>query len=240
MKTKKTQRVGNGLGLVLCTVAVVGTAAHAQPPPQKERPHRHGWEQRAEREPLREESHVKQWLETLQTEHPEEYERLMTLREAHPAFFRVELRRRVNEARALGRIRDEYPGFHEYLSGLDRDKRDELGHFLRQLADDGGPEGPNRSRHRRVRYPQLENSREIRSLIEQWRGAEDEAERSALEAAIREQLASIFDQRTRVQEEELASLEEQIERLRSLLESRRLQRDEWIERLLTRLLSREE
>ncbi len=180
-------------------------------------------------------SYVEQWLDRLRTEDPEEYERLSELRETSPLAFRIELRRRVSEARTLRIIREEHPSFYAYLSELDREERDRLGHLLLQVAETS-PMRPHR--HRRLRMPQIEANEEVHRLFSRWEEAETEAEQDEALDRMRATIGMVFDRRTAQQEAEIERLEEQLARLRDLVDSRNAQRDEWIERTLQGLLER--
>jgi hypothetical protein len=176
---------------------------------------------------------VDAWLESVQQNDPEEYQRLMELRETHPDAFRLELRSRVQEARSLRRIRESHPGFYDYLSGLEQEERDQLGQLLHQMAT-GAP--PMHQRHRRLRFPDVDTSENVREQVAAWKETEDEAEKDRIALELRETLIDLFNQRTHVQAEEIERVEAQLEQLRDLLAAREASRDEWVDRLMDRFL----
>lgn len=176
--------------------------------------------------------HIERWLEQLEARDPEEYQRIMELRERHPAAFRAELRNRVHDARMMERLREPFPELHERISRLPRDERVRIGRMIRGEGDEG-PMEPFRHRHG---PPPDEAANAMHDLLVQWRTAEDDAAREEARMAIREHVAKVFDQRTATQEADIQRAEEQVSNLRSMLESRLKKREEWIDRIMERVL----
>lgn len=186
--------------------------------------------------PAERRAYVDEWLARIQDRDPDEYERLIALREEHPVAFRMEMRRRVHEGRMLRVIREEFPGFYEYLQSLDQDERDRLGNFLQRLADDRPEVG---RRPPRSRFADFEDDLELRRLRRAWREA-DEEERAQLRRRIRNHVEQLFDERTQAQQGEVDQLEDQLRRLQTLLETRQSRRSDWIDQVLERLTALED
>ncbi len=176
--------------------------------------------------------HVREWMSSLREVDPEEYERLREMRENAPVAFRVELRRRIAEARTMDHIRAEHPDFYEYLRGLDREERDRLGQLLHHVAH---RDGPPRAMQRRAARAEWEHNEQVRAALTDWQTAETEAEAEERAAVLEESIATVFDERTEQQRQQIAELEQQIERLQELLSAREERREHWIGRIMEQL-----
>lgn len=226
--------------MVLLAGGISGLHADEQPTEGAQRERYRGGEQARERAPRERVGnqrgrapHMERWMERLRENDPETYQRMADLREEQPVAFRMELRRRVHEARWMHRVREEQPGFYDYLQGLPAGERAELCRFLEQTA---GEVDEGRRSPRRLLQPRLEGDGELREQVEDWKAAETPEEREAIAAKFRAHLRELFDERTAEQKEEIERAEKQVERLRHLLQQREENRDQWIERLISRLL----
>ncbi len=219
---------------LIAGLGLIGLTALAQPPregaPRERQRARH-----MERPTQQEMSpHVREWMASLREVDPEEYERLREMRENAPVAFRVELRRRITEARTMDHIRAEHPGFYEYLSGLDREERDRLGQLLHHVAHQ---DGPPRAMQRRMALTEWENNIQVRAALADWQAAETEEEAEERVAALREAIAGVFDERTEQQRAQIAELEQQVGRLQELVSAREERREHWIDRIMQQLTS---
>ncbi len=226
MKRNTTSRIGlMGLCAMIATLGL--TSVLAQPYGQ-DRP-REGREDRMAARPL-----LEQWLERLSEEGPSEYERLMELKDQQPAAFREELRNHLHDARSMRRLRNAYPDLHQHLEQMPREERVR---FRALLGED--PEA-RPGRHRRLSQEYLTEHEATREFVKEWRAAEDTDGRETARTALRNHLEELFDQRMEAQEEEIRRAEERVERLRSLLDERRDDRETWVDRILQRLLQEED
>jgi len=201
---------------------------HSDDPPYRDRVR----EGRADHESER--PHMDRWLAQLRDADPEEYERVIALRESDPEAFRMEMRERVQAARRLHRLRASHPDLHERLADLPPEERERIGEALRGPLRDGPSPV---SRHRRWSPPGMEPDGASRSLLDAWHRADGAEEKAAARAALIAHLEEVFDQRTEEQKERIQRAEEQIEELRRILDARRDNREVWIDRLIERLLS---
>ena len=238
MSIWKRQRYLRGIALTALVAAIGLSEAQAQPRMEDAGRRERAREGRGEHESDRPYM-VERWLDKVAEIDPEEYERMLELKERNPAAFRVQLRRRVHDARVLDLLQEEYPQLHEYLAGMEREDRERIGHVLR--GGGGGesePMGP--ARHRRLLLPGIEHDETMRALLAKWHAAESEEEKDAARTALRAHMETVFDQRSVEQEDQIQRAEEQVERLRRLLEARRQNRELWIDRQIDHLLRAQE
>ena len=228
----KANKFKMGVCLVCAGLFVIGV--NAQPPGGGRGPREGRGGDRRAAEVSENRAYVERWLASIQERDPAEHARLLTLREEHPVAFRMEMRRRVQEGRMLQVIREEFPGFYEYLQGLDQEERDRLGNFLQRMATDR----PDPERRPRSRFADFADDAELRRMARNWREA-DEEERARLRQRLRQHVEQLFDERTAAQQGEVEQLEEQLRRLRTLLETRQARRAQWIDQVLERLTALE-
>lgn len=231
--TPLSQRMpGRQLLLLIAGIGLISLTALAQSPREGEQRERQRMRQMDRPTQQEMAPHVREWMSSLREVDPEEYERLREMRENAPVAFRVELRRRIAEARTMDHIRAAHPGFYEYLSGLDREERDRLGQLLHHVAHE---DGPPRAMQRRMALTEWENNEQVRAARNDWQAAETEEEAEERAATLRQSIARVFDERTEQQRAQIAELEQQVRRLHELVSAREEQREHWIDRIMQRL-----
>lgn len=211
--------------ILIALIACLGlTETMAQPPGNPERRGGPDMDHRP---------HLERWLDRLSEEDPDEYQRLIALRENDPATFRMEMRSRVQEARRIQQPRGPHPDPQAPFARPPREERPPRGEGFR--ADDADDRmGP--SRHRRILDPRMEHDARLRGLVEQWKRAGSPEEKEAARAAVQSQLETTFDQGMEEQEKEIRHAEERLATLRNIHQSRRDDRDVWISRTMEILL----
>lgn len=171
---------------------------------------------------------LESWLEHMRRENPEEFERLMTLREEDPEAFRQALRSRRDGLREHGA--PEGRSGDRRVQGAPRDlppeeQRRPMAGFARG-RDGSGAKDPAITR--------LEQ--QTRRLVNACRNASGE-ERDQLHAKLRVNLEEIFELRERQRREMVERMSRKLETLREELEKRDKQRDKLIDRRMEELLS---
>ncbi len=120
----------------------------------------------------------REWMEQFRTDNPEEFQRLMKLRESDPEAFRREIMKNA-------------------------------GKLMQERRGEGVSEAEKRTH----------------DLAAQYRAAATDAERQKIKTELTDAVKSAFDEQQQRRQEQLAKLEQYLERLRSALEERHAHRD---------------
>ncbi len=212
---------------------MIGTICATAQPPDEAMPGRgrQGARRTADGEQATE--FIERWLERLRERDPEQYERLIELRETEPWAFRLALRRRWQETRIDQQLQAEHPDFYQYWQQLDPAEQQSIRELLaRPVHSEREPRPARRGPLGR----QLGQHAEARQLVAAWRATDDEAERAEVEARLRAWLNAQLETQIAEQEAEIAETEAALNRLRETLERRRAQQEVWINRLVDGLL----
>ena len=154
-----------------------------------------------------------QWLAKMKKRNPDEFARLMRLREENPEAFRAKIRERLQKAREENRQRSESK-------------------FSRPAGEPIPVRGPDETSER--------SDQNLREISDSWRAASTGEERSRIEGRLRSQFMTEFQQRMRMQEERLVNLERQIEDLRRDIIRQREFAERVVDRKVRQTLERRE
>jgi len=204
---------------------------HWEPPPPPEHagpggPHRGFAGHADEGEPP-----LTRWMEHLRNRNPEEFDRLSRLRQEDPEAFRRELGDRLQRRRVETRLK-AMPKLQEYLMGLPEPERNELLKEIGELAG-GGPRGgmPHVSEDPRAR-DLLEKTGE---LSRAYRHTDNAEERAGIKQELSAKVAELFDLQEKQREEMIGKMEQKLGSLKAVLEQRRTNRQEIIDRRIQEL-----
>lgn len=167
---------------------------------------------------------VDRWMDRLEKRNPEEYRRYREMREQDPEGFRRELAGRLGRER-LQTVMNAHPRLRAFLESLPEPERVEVLQALgRALRPGGGPHepgntGPLRSLHE-----------ETARLAREYRQSSDPAQREQLRADLKLKLGELFDAREKGRADHIARIQAELAGLQEMLESRRANREDIIER----------
>lgn len=169
---------------------------------------------------------TQQFLDMLRNRNPEEFERMRRLREEDPEAFREELRNRIRRERErMGRDAgpDEGPAWRRGGQEL----RERIG---RQVVEGGVRHAMSSESLRSPELDQLE--RKAGDLARAVREAPDDAAKAKARSDLRAALASSFDLREKMRRERFKHMEAQVTKVREMLDTRQVHRDEIIDKRL--------
>jgi hypothetical protein len=202
---------------------------------------------------------VDRLLEYVKKNHPEEYERLTTLRRENPEAFQQELRRQFEEVSA--RFREQGPDPRRTNAW----RRAEAGTGPRPATPDGAeprrPAAPSAPAEGDGRRPQAapaadrtersaprtagkqapfgaamaEQMERVKGLVDEYHRAKGEA-RDQIRRRIREQIRQTYELRERDRANRIRQMEEELAHLKKEIEERRSLRDQIIDRKVDELL----
>lgn len=236
-------RTWNLLTRVMLLVAIMVLAASAQdlPPPEEPPPmetmpefgdpppdHRGFGRRNA---PGRHLGPLEQWFEQLKEQDPQEYERLMIMREEDPEQFREVLKSRIKRHRAKDRFKD-FPELQQALEQMPPERRRECLKRLSSLQQGRPPHG---GKHE-FSNPEINKlEQQSRKLARQVKQAKTPEEQEVLEAQLHELLNRIFDMKTQQRSKMVGHIEKQLEKLQQSLQRREEYRNEIIGRRMREL-----
>ncbi len=201
---------------------------------------------------------VDRLLEYVRRNHPEDYERLSTLRRENPEAFQQELRRRFEEA--SNRFREQGPDPRRTNAW----RRAEGGPGPRPMVPDGlearrpappaHAEGDGRKaqpgsaaertekapprtagKHAPFGSAMAEQMERVKGLVDEYHRAKGEA-RDPIRRRIREQIGQAYELRERDRANRIRQMEEELARLKKEIEERRGLREQIIDRKVDELL----
>lgn len=173
---------------------------------------------------------LERWLEHMRRANPEEFERLMNVREEDPEAFRRALRARRDQLREEGQ-----PDRFQDGPRMQRFNTDTPPGERRRDMDESGQDR-HRGWQRQPDDPDIQAlERKTRDLVERYREAPEE-ERTALRNQLREQLVKLFGLREKQRRRQIERMARKLEDLQRALEERAAQRDEIVARRLEELL----
>jgi hypothetical protein len=212
----------------------LGLNAAAQPPPGREHGER---PDRPDRPPP-----VERWMDHLRERNPEEHERMDRMRREDPEAFAAHLRGRVYNARMAERVRERFPELGEVMARMSPEELEELGQLLRppqqrgphssRRGDDSvrsgpGP-GPGQPKH---------GFQRLRERVRDWKAAPTAESKERIRNEIRAEAERMFDERSEMHLDEVRRIEDQLEKLRTMIKDRDARRTEWIEQFINNALA---
>lgn len=164
---------------------------------------------------------VQRFFDLLKERDPAEYARLKELRENDPDSFRAELAKRLAGLRERRGARGE-PDV--------RDMREPGRHMGRSANRDRGPE----------HNPELEMAERLaKETAAAVRTATSDEEKKKLMAQLKDEVGDIFNIRETMRRERIRQMEDHVAKIKQVLDERRAQREEIIERRVNQLLQPE-
>ena len=174
---------------------------------------------------------VDRWMEGLEKRDPESFGRFQRLRLQDPAGFRREIAGRLRREHVRAGMA-AHPRIREFLMNLPEEERQEI---MAALARVLAPRGEGRSRAPPP-SPELDALQaDVKRLARAFREAKDEPAREAARSELRDKLAVLFDAREQGRALHIRHIESELAALQQMLESRRTNRQENIERRLNDL-----
>lgn len=164
---------------------------------------------------------VQRFFDLLKERDPAEYARLRELRENDPDAFRAELANRLAGLRERRGARGE-PEV--------RDMREPGRHMGRSGKMDRGPE----------HHPELDMAERLaKETAAAVRTATSDEEKKKLTAQLKDEVGEIFNIRETIRRERIRQMEDHVAKIKHVLDERRAQREEIIERRVNQLLQPE-
>lgn len=211
---------------ILLVLLVTAVVASAQPPPNAPpRPDMPGPD--GPREARRA---LDRWMNQMQQAHPEDYERLMQLKETDPEAFQAELRARRDRLRNrnLEAGMAEMPRFREMMEEMPPEERKNMAERFSRIM---------RSQYKHPGHDNRQvaaGEQKTRELAKAYRAA-PEAEKETLRAELRTQIEQVFALRDAQNQRQIDEAEKHLQRLKDALGKRREFRNEIVERRLREL-----
>ncbi len=214
--------------LILACLAIgLSLNATAQPPPGRER----------NESPERPRT-VDRWMNHMRERNPEEHERMERMRREDPEAFATHLRGRVYNARVVERVRERFPELGKVMAHMTPAEHEELAQILRpplqrgqhlsRKGDESGAAGYGRPN---PGYQQL------RERVGDWKAASTPEAKKRIRDEIRSEAERLFDERSALHLEEVRRIEDQLEKLRAMINERDARRTEWIDQLMNNALA---
>lgn len=170
---------------------------------------------------------VDRWMNRLEKRNPDEFRRYQDMRLRDPEGFRRELAGRLGRER-LQKAVQAHPRLQAFLESLPEQERVEILISLGRALRPEGPPPPDEG-------PIETGQGEIARLAREFQTTTDPAQRERIRADLKARLGALFDAREQRRTEHIQRIQAELARLQGMLESRRGNRDEIIERRLQEL-----
>ncbi|NCC50428.1 MAG: hypothetical protein EOM20_04345 [Spartobacteria bacterium] len=192
--------------------------------------------------PPHDRSPVRQWLNQLQQDQPEEYEKMKRMLAENPRQFHAILRNRVQQQRVRQALA-AYPSLLEAYTTLDPQDQKVLVEILYQPPHQRDPQDRNsRKKHRKKLREQRNADNELteldadtKELAAAYHTTEDIQAREQITSELRAKLEQLFDLRNQDRIDQIQKLETKISALKERMELRDSRRDQIVERRLEEL-----
>jgi len=163
--------------------------------------------------------YTEKFLERIKEQNPEEYARLIKLKDNDPQAFHEELTNRLFESR-IKRCFQVHPGLNDYFRSLPPEEQQRI---TRTFF--GSPRYGDRYGKRQRSHGNKKTSEKLKKLVKKYKQAETAEDQEQLKAKIIEELEKEFNRRSRQRKKDVTRLEKQLLHFKEKLELREENRD---------------